>query len=289
MNILYCVDETDNNYSRHVGVSLISLFESNKKQTINIYIISSTLKPENKAELQRITDSYGQKIHFFIGSVEKIISKSIQNTLIWNKEGGRPFTIFYRMFFSSVFPEITDRILYLDSDTLITKDLEKLYTQDFEGNTLIGGRDVSWMRYWKKQNLGIENYINSGVLLINIPQFIATDREKELTSVNEKYGKVLTHYDQDYLNLIFKDHIKIVNYQINCLIYRPFFLPYNWRKASILHTVNKPFAKPRIVPKDIAKFYTSCLEKTKRKHIKNGPRDNIAFLYSRISYLCVYF
>ncbi|MDR2540254.1 MAG: hypothetical protein LBD11_00275 [Candidatus Peribacteria bacterium] len=165
----------------------MSLFESNKKQTINIYIISSTLKPENKAELEHIANNYGQKIHFFIGPVEKIIPKSTQKILIWNKEGGRPFTIFYRMFFSSIFPEITDRILYLDSDTLVIKDLGKLYNQDFEGDTLIGGRDVSWMRYWKKQKLGIENYMNSGVLLINIPKFIATNREKELTNVNEKY------------------------------------------------------------------------------------------------------
>ncbi|MDR3169218.1 MAG: glycosyltransferase family 8 protein [Candidatus Peribacteria bacterium] len=265
MQILYCVDEANNQYSRHLGVSLFSLFETHKKHTLHVYIISTSLAEENQVELERIASLYGQHLHFFIGKLGDIIPKSLQDLLIWDKKGTRPFTIFYRMFFAIVFPEIKGRILYLDCDTLIINDVSSLYSVNFEGNALAGVLDVSWMRYRKKQTLGVDRYINSGVLLINIPVFTAANWEKALLRVNEQYGEVLTHYDQDYLNLLFKGHIKIMPYQMNCLIYRPYFLPYDYKKAAILHTVNRPFLKPRIVPLGIARLYASYLAKTKWK------------------------
>jgi UDP-glucose:(glucosyl)LPS alpha-1,3-glucosyltransferase/UDP-glucose:(galactosyl)LPS alpha-1,2-glucosyltransferase len=288
MQILYCVDEANNQYSRHLGVSLFSLFETHKHHTLQVYIISSSLAEENQAELERIAALYGQHLHFFIGKLEDIIPKSLQDLLIWDRKGARPFTIFYRMFFATVFPEVRGRILYLDCDTLITNDLSSLYGVDFEGNALAGALDVSWMRYQKKQTLGVGTYINSGVLLINIPVFTATHREEALMRVNEQYGGVLTHYDQDYLNLVFKGHIKIMPYQMNCLVYRPYCLPYDYKKAAILHTVNRPFLKPRIVPLGVAKLYASYLAKTKWKNFNSGPKDWVAFVYSSLNFICVW-
>jgi lipopolysaccharide biosynthesis glycosyltransferase len=44
---------------------------------------------------------------------------------------------FYRLFFPKCFPDLKDRILYLDTDTLIVKDLKNFYNSDFENNIII--------------------------------------------------------------------------------------------------------------------------------------------------------
>lgn len=56
-----------------------------------------------------------------------------------------------------------DRIIYLDGDTLIFKDLYEMFNLSFNNNFILGYpfHKPSIMDYWRKY---IINYINTGVL-----------------------------------------------------------------------------------------------------------------------------
>ena len=80
--------------------------------------MSSCLPEENVKELKRIVKLYNQEIEFIIEG--NIIPETIKNTVINHRTltwGTR-----YRLFFPYYIKNI-DRLLYMDCDVLVTKDI----------------------------------------------------------------------------------------------------------------------------------------------------------------------
>lgn len=78
-----------------------------------------------------------------------------------NAETGYTPYCFLRLYADRL-PEIPDKAIYLDTDTVLCDDIAKLYAEDVEFFELAGVRD-RYGHYF----FGI-NYINSGVLLLNL-------------------------------------------------------------------------------------------------------------------------
>lgn len=74
--------------------------------------------------------------------------------------GYTPYT-FLRLF-ADIIPGIPEKILYLDTDTLIADDLSELYSADISEYELAAALD-----YYGHHFLG-HNYFNAGVLLLNM-------------------------------------------------------------------------------------------------------------------------
>ncbi len=84
-----------------------------------------------------------------------------------NAQTGYTPYCFLRLFADRL-PEIPDKILYLDTDTLINGDLAPLYHTDITGYELAAVLD-----YYGKWFMGY-HYINSGVMLLNMPEIRKT-------------------------------------------------------------------------------------------------------------------
>lgn len=106
------------------------------------------------------------------------------------KSSYTPYT-FLRLFMDKV-PDIPDKLLYLDADTVVMKDLSPLYSVDLSGKEIGAVRDAYGRFFFGA------NYCNAGVLLLNLP-LLKENRvfERCLDALNRK------HYpfpDQDVLN-----------------------------------------------------------------------------------------
>ena len=51
---MYIVYASDDNFSDIMGVSILSLFENNKDENINIYILDSNISKDNKDKIESI-------------------------------------------------------------------------------------------------------------------------------------------------------------------------------------------------------------------------------------------
>jgi len=130
-------------------VTLLSLFETNPKYLFHIYILSSRLSAKNQSEIKNIVDKYGSDISFII--VQDIIPADIKNELIFNRHE-LTYATFYRLFFCEhIDTSNIERILYLDCDTMVIKDIKSLYEQDMGGKIIAGASDIPWMEYQKKK------------------------------------------------------------------------------------------------------------------------------------------
>ena len=260
MNILLCIDDYKWDYTRHCAVTILSVLETNKKNKIKFYIMSSWLTKDNINELKRIVHSYNQEIEFIID--DGIIPKEIKETVIVRRNLTR--WTWYRLFFP-LFIKNIDRLLYIDCDVLVNKDIKGIYDMNMKWKTIVWYLEPEPSRYLKKQYFWISNYINAWVILIDAKKYdINKINDDNIRIINEKYGERINDCDQDYLNIIFRDEIWIYNKGMNYVIERPFYN--KWiDDASIIHCLTKPYIQNSNAPKKICDLYNYYLEKTKWK------------------------
>ena len=101
-----------------------------------------------------------------------------------------------------------ERLIYLDGDTLILKDLNEMYQLEFNDNYILGILDVLSRQL---DSLGIksEKYINSGVILLNLEKIRNDNKNYELINITNS-DKYFNGVDQTILNYVFYPKIGIL-------------------------------------------------------------------------------
>ena len=126
-------------------------------------------------------------------------------------------TIYFRLFIPEMFKEY-DKAIYIDSDVVLNSDISELYDIDLENNYIGACRDKSIIGIKEFENyftkgVGIDyrDYINSGVLLLNMKEL----RNKKLS---DKFLYLLNKYhfenvdpDQAYINFLCNGKIKYLD------------------------------------------------------------------------------
>lgn len=202
---------TDEGYIENTATVIYSVLSNIAPDTFcHFYILSSKLSKKRKKQLQTLTRAHACAFSFIKPQAELLsIFKKVPLPAHINIE------CFNRLFLPLMLPHV-NRILYLDSDLVVLKDLSPLYFEDLAGNYFAAVEDVNPTL---KGKLGYPNqygYYNSGVLLMNIQALQNTDYLAILTkSVSERYSKYPVGGDQDILNDCFYDKIKPLSYAWN--------------------------------------------------------------------------
>ena len=115
-------------------------------------------------------------------------------------------TIYFRLFIPSMFPQY-DKGIYIDSDVVLTDDIAKLFDIDIGENYIGACNDLSiadippLVAYTEKAvGVNAKEYINSGVLLMNLKKMRDDDLEGHYLALLNKYHFDSIAPDQDYLN-----------------------------------------------------------------------------------------
>ena len=155
-------------------------------------------------------------------------------------------TTYFRLFISDMFPQY-DKVIYIDGDTIVQGDISELYHHEL-GDRWIGACHEQAMvqtdHYgtYAEQVVGVSrhNFFNAGLLLINAKIFREKQILKRFANALAEYRFVVTQ-DEDYLNLICKDHILWLDQRWNTEAYCTF--PYPIEEAKIIHyiMVSKPW------------------------------------------------
>lgn len=200
MNIVITVDD---NYIRPALIMLESLFEQSHAQ-IHVYLLHSNVCGQN---LGRLADHVSR-----LGGAFTDIR--VPGELFEGAKVNKYFTkeIYYRLLIPQLLPQ-EERALYLDPDIIIMHPIEEFYHSDFEGMQMIAVPDYLGDSYYpeRKQNLGLDGndrYVNSGVILFNIPLMNERFHIDEMFAFMNTCGLTLEFPDQDLINVYFKDSIR---------------------------------------------------------------------------------
>lgn len=197
----------DNNYAQHAGVSLLSLLENNKDITyLDIVIIGNSLTDDNKKRLESIAGKYNRRLKHF--ELEEVIPPLSDTTFNLSAYG--------RIFI----PDLLDceRILYIDSDTVVNGSLEFLETVDLADNLVGGILDtvIAFDRY----SVGLapdDFYVNAGVILINADLWKKEGVAKKCFAFIKAHKGNPPFNDQGTINGVCRKRIKILPSQYNVM------------------------------------------------------------------------
>lgn len=201
MNIVYA---SNDNYARHLAVSMVSVFARNRNMPqITVYVISIGLSEESRKRLQVIARQYKRKLLFLdLDDIESRFDYDIDTR-------GFDISAMGRLFAGQLLPQEVERILYLDCDTVAVRSLEELWNLDISGY-LLGAVMEPTIYEAVKKDIGLgesDPYFNSGVLLIDLARWRESQAEKRILDFYKKKEGRLFACDQDAINGALKGEI----------------------------------------------------------------------------------
>lgn len=268
MHLLFCINR---NFCWMLVQCLRSIVRYPCTTGYTAHVLHSDLTAEDLAQMQQAVP----EAEILEAKVDESFFRDFPETSRYPKQ------IYYRIFAAQFLPDDLERILYLDTDTIVIRSLEELYRKPFQGASYIACTHVRAL--FNKMNclrLGITEdvpYLNTGVMLLNLPKLRQQQTTEDvLAFISDKKNRLLLP-DQDIITALYGKQIQLEDsYRYN--LSDRILAMYNARhpghirtldwvrqNTSIIHYCgkNKPW-KPGYVGKlDI--FYQELLE-TEKNH-----------------------
>ena len=214
MGYLPVVFIADYNFYLPTVVALTSLLETKKDNSeYLIYIVNIGFSEEQKNMMDDMSKKYSTQIIFL--DIEDEYIKNKYKSLSEHNCSASPAALL--KFDLADLCSREDFILYLDGDIIVKEDLSELGSVDFSDDKYVMAvMDTGSLYSRNLINQKIENYFNSGVMLLNLKAM----REKGLSEVliEEKIkSSDNSLMDQHILNKVFKDNKEMLPHIYNVL------------------------------------------------------------------------
>lgn len=193
MDISYAINER---YVDYCLVSIISLLENNTGNKINFHILTDHLSSSTKLRMQNVVANYNCDIHFY-----DIPDSWIEGLALncWSKY------CWYRLFLPQLISSDVSRILYLDTDTIITGSITELFNLNLNDYSIAGCLDIMSFSEGIFDRLGYPSkygYVCSGVLLLNLDYFRSNDLTTQIIDFAKTHSEIINFPDQDAINSV---------------------------------------------------------------------------------------
>lgn len=202
MEKLHILCATDDNYAQHCGVMIYSICHNHKERNLCFHIIGNKLNEDSCLKINEIIEKFHQEVIY-----HSIPPEYFYHFKMGHNNYSSP-TVYYRLFVTKLITDTSiDKILYLDCDIVVLKDIVSLFKIDMSDYTIAAVRDIDHPIY-EDQAFQIsfsysDKYFNSGVLLINLSNWRKNNIEEQLKEFCIKERNVYCP-DQDALNKVFR-------------------------------------------------------------------------------------
>lgn len=196
---------TDNSYLIPTTIVLRTLAKSLHVEA-NVYVISR--EKINRDWVEEIKKELPINIGVKIIEAGELISDLSAEHLYL------PTTSLLKFYLPQILCDI-DKVLYLDGDLLIRDSIESLYSIDLEDNYLAAVKDM--LVCDDKQHLldiGVTDYYNSGVMLLNLRQMREDSLTKKLLDA-KRNDTINMFMDQDAFNTVTFNRTKYLDVKYN--------------------------------------------------------------------------
>ncbi len=267
--IFYAVDD---GYVPFFAVSIHSLIEnSSKEYYYAIKVLYTNICEENKKKILKY-ERDNVKIEFVDLNyyIEEIKDKLFTRDYYTK-------TTYFRLFIPNIYPQY-NKVIYLDSDTVLLGDVAELYLQDMGSNLVavvpddIIQNEEIFQEYVEKV-VGVADYrkyFNAGVLVMNLDEMRKSKFQEKFLYLLETV-KFAVVQDQDYLNRLCKGRTKILENGWNRMP-----VPNNKTKVEKLNLIHynlnyKPWHYDGIVYEE---YFWQYAEKTEYYEDIKNIKDN---------------
>lgn len=263
--IVYCAD---NNYADAIAVSIQSVVDNaTDDKNYQIYILhDDEFVPIETGMFANLKSNI--KINY-VNISTKINKKELYSRAHFSK------AMYYRWLIPEIFKDY-DKVVYIDCDTVLNSDIANLIDCDLK-DKVIGAvknplESESMEKYVSKiLELNPNEYINSGVMLIDVKKFNQLDVKNKCLNMIRK-NKAFIYPDQDVINIVLKGKIEFLedawNYQVGNEKYKA----KNLNEKHIIHYTShvKPWNAQKC---DLSEYFWTYANKlTKKIEIKEPAK-----------------
>ena len=192
----------DNHYVIPTAVAITSLiFNKDKESHYDIYLIVVGL---SDGEIEKFYELRGKntEIHVIKASLDKF--KGLR------EKKNVTAAAYLKFDLPDLIPDL-DKVLYLDSDVIVRKDLSGLYATDMGDYYACAVKDMPVIS--RGLNLHLKDYFNSGVMLINLKLMRANDASAALFIIRK--AEAVSYMDQTCFNIVFDKRVKFLPIKYN--------------------------------------------------------------------------
>lgn len=216
--IFFTIDDT---YAPFLAVALHSAIQNaSPDRRYKAIVLHQGLNETNTAKLKALeTDNFAIELTPMRANFDALDDR-MSNRLRFDYF---TLTIYFRLFIPTMFPQY-DKGLYIDSDVVICDDLAKLYDIDIGDNFIGACHDLSIadappLVAYTESAVGVkkEEYINSGVLLMNLEKMRACRFEEHFLNLLNTYHFDSVAPDQDYINAMCNGNIYYLDKHWNAM------------------------------------------------------------------------
>ena len=230
--IFYACDDA---FVKFTIVSLYSIIQNaSKDYHYLIHILHTEISEEMKQKVYKLANENFEIKFVDVTNYLKSISDKLPLRDYYSK------TTYYRLFIAEMFTEYT-KAIYIDSDTIVQGDISELYLIDIKDAYVGACHEQAMIQVdefgtYVEKVVGVSryNFFNAGLIVINCEEF-------RLHFVLDKFIDYLHYYtfvvtqDEDYLNLICKDHVYWIDQRWNTEVYCD--ISYPIEQANLLHYI----------------------------------------------------
>ncbi len=199
----------DPGYFVPLTVMLTSAKLSKRPETnYRVHVLHTGLGDFAMRKLQEL-DSDDFKLIFYPIQLEQLGSVAAKSHV--------PNTALAKFCLPNLLPQL-DRVLYMDGDIIVRKDLSSLFSVDMGNNYIASVLDMSG-----KINMGmaelthVSQYINSGVVLMNLPLLREHGMPDKMIKLKMEAPPEWPCMDQDVINVTCQHNTLILPVRYNCM------------------------------------------------------------------------
>lgn len=223
VHVCYTLHDESGRYSKLAAASMLSMFE-NTSELVTVHIIIDNSVPKDAIEkLKTVAWNYGQYTRFY--NVDELIPERIaevKKAVPAATKHWASIAAFYRLMIDSIVPNDIPRIIYLDADTIINRDIKECYSVDMKNFPLAAvtafsnGVDQNLYKRFYTTKTGMadkQDYFNAGVFILDLEQARNNSEDLLTRCLNFLREHPNTDFqDQDALNVIFNhNYLKLPN------------------------------------------------------------------------------
>lgn len=201
LDFAFCVNDA---YVSYVCVTIKSILETHSIRYVRIHILTDFISLKSSARLDQVFQEY-RYAEYQIHVIDKQCLPDL-TTLSWSK------IAWFRILLPTILPTEIKRVLYLDADTLVLKDLSELFSLGMEDIAIAGTIDPESFHQQTYLRCGYDSdlqYLCSGVLLMNLDYWRQKDIARLIIDYAKEKANNLLFPDQDAINYVCR-HCKII-------------------------------------------------------------------------------
>lgn len=202
---------SDDNYAVNTAVAITSLLKNKRNdRQYSIYFISNGVKAEKLEKIRRL-----EADNFKI----RIVPYEFDGTEFEKKDFNVSPSAIIKFSLADILGNL-DKVLYLDGDLVVQRDLGELFDIQIEGKYAAVVRDIvqekSIPGILEKLKCDLKYYFNSGMMLMNLKKI----REENIRDQLFEYKRKGINYfmDQDAFNVVFRGNVVYISCIYNYLI-----------------------------------------------------------------------